>query len=62
MNKESTAVDLALRGTDNLDPSSNGEVCSTARISALARLAHPASERARGLLVGAGAEVRDLLP
>ena len=59
---EPTAADLALRGTDNLDPSSNGEVCSTARISALARLAHPASERARGLLVGAGAEVRDLLP
>ncbi|MCP4844016.1 MAG: patatin-like phospholipase family protein [Acidimicrobiales bacterium] len=59
---EPTAADLALRGTDNLDPSSNGEVCETARISTLARLAHPASVRARGLLATAAAQDRDLVP
>ncbi|MBC8363572.1 MAG: patatin-like phospholipase family protein [Actinobacteria bacterium] len=63
---EPTADDLALRGSDDLDPFPDdpplNEVCETARISTLARLAHPASERARGLLTTTAAQDRDLVP
>jgi NTE family protein len=59
---EPTATDLDIRGSDDLDPSSNGPVCTTARISALARLAHPASDRARDLLARIGTSTPALNP
>lgn len=53
-----TGDDLEVRGGNDLDGDANLAICEAARVSTLARLAHPDAEPARRLLAAAQVEAR----